>query len=115
MEEVCNILRTCGITSKYKGYDYIKDVSHLLYQKYRTTGVLEFDRSMYQTIADKYDVPISLIERNIKTVIERCIANKRQFVEDILGYKIIKSPKNSEFLESLVLYVIDIIGWFVVG
>ena len=110
MEEVSSILRTCGITSKYKGYDYIKDISHLLCQKYRETGVLEFDRSMYQVIADKYDASIFVVERNIKTVIERCIANKRQFVEDVLGYKIMKCPKNSEFLEALVLYVIDVTG-----
>lgn len=110
MEEVNVILRACGITTRYKGFIYIYDISENMYNNYQAKKTIEFDRTMYYVVADKYNISVNLIEQNIKTVIERCIANNRKIVEDILGYKIYKRPTNSDFLERLVLYIIDLNG-----
>ena len=110
MEEVSVILRACGITTKYKGFAYINDISENIYNNYQAKKTIEFYRTMYHVVADKYNISVNLIEQNIKTVIERCIANNRKIVEDILGYKIYKRPTNSDFLERLVLYIIDLNG-----
>lgn len=104
------ILRACVITTKYKGFAYIYDISEIIYNNYQVKKTIEFDRTMYHAVADKYNISMNLIEQNIKTVIERCIANNRKIVEDILGYKIYKRPTNSDFLERLVLYIIDLNG-----
>lgn len=110
MEEVNVILRACGITTRYKGFAYIYDISENIYNNYQTNKIIEFDRTMYHVVADKCNTSVNLIEQNIKTVIERCIANNRKIVEDILGYEIYKRPTNSDFLERLVSYIIDLNG-----
>ena len=101
---VRKIIRYFHITSKYKGYPLIIDAINIYIDKYGEC--IKITKDIYPILSKKYNMPISLIERDIRTVVETCWDNDKQAVEVILGYKTAKRPSNSEFIDAIAYFII---------
>lgn len=69
------IIRQFGITSKYKGYRYLLDAIHIAAENY--DECLKVTKDVYPVIAHKYGVTKVSVERDIRTVIEKCWDNNK--------------------------------------
>ena len=101
---VRKIIRYFHITSKYKGYPLIIDAINIYIDKYGEC--IKITKDIYPILSKKYNMPISLIERNIRTIVEACWDNDKQAVKTILGYKTAKCPSNSEFIDAIAYFII---------
>ena len=101
---VRKIIRYFHITSKYKGYPLIIDAINIYIDKYGEC--IKITKDIYPILCEKYNMPISLIERNIRTIVEACWDNDKQAVKTILGYKTAKCPSNSEFIDAIAYRIV---------
>lgn len=85
------IIRQFGITSKYKGYRYLLDAIHIAAENY--DECLKVTKDVYPVIAHKYGVTKVSVERDIRTVIEKCWDNNKTYLQELSGYKLSRSPK----------------------
>lgn len=102
---VYKIIRYFRITSNYKGYLLIIDAIKIYTEN--NYECLKITKDIYPTLATKYDMSLSSVERNIRTVIETCWKNDKKAVEQLLGYKINKCPSNSVFIDAIAYYIIN--------
>ena len=80
------IIRQFGITSKYKGYRYLLDAIHIAAENY--DECLKVTKDVYPVIAHKYGVTKVSVERDIRTVIEKCWDNNKTYLQELSGYKL---------------------------
>lgn len=106
MERTINILRKCKINAKYRGYLYIPEAVHILENNYDEP--LQITNDIYPQIAEKYEATVPSVEHAIRTVIERCWINDKDYVDAIIGYRTTKCPTNMEFIDALVYYIMHI-------
>lgn len=103
MKTTTDILRRCKITAKYKGYYYLPTAVKILREHYDEQ--IQITKDIYPMIAEQYDTTYLCVEHDIRTVIERCWKNNKEFVESIIGYKSYKCPTNMEFIDCVVYYI----------
>lgn len=99
--EVQKIIRQLRVTSRYKGYLLIIDATILYLEK----DFIQITKDIYPVLAQKYHMPTTSIERNIRTVIETCWKNDRRAVQNLFGYELTKCPSNMEFIEAISYFV----------
>ena len=102
---VRKIIRYFHINSKYKGYPLIIDAINIYIDNYGEC--IKITKDIYPILSMKYNVSASSIERNIRTVVEACWDNDKQTVEAVLGYKTMKCPSNSEFIDAVANKVVE--------
>lgn len=104
MEEMAeSVLRKLGITSRYKGHEYIQCAYDLIEDNEEMlTGITVL---LYPEIAKMLDVPVHNVEYNIRTAIMKSWKMNRPLLEEVCGYKLYKPPSNAEFLDALLYYV----------
>ena len=95
------IIRNFRVTSKYKGYSLIVDATNL----YMSMDFVKITKDIYPVLAQKYNISVSSVERNIRTVVETCWRNNRRAVQEIIGYNINKCPSNADFIEAISYFV----------
>ncbi len=78
------IIRQFGITSKYKGYRYLLDAIHIAAENY--DECLKVTKDVYPVIAHKYGVTKVSVERDIRTVIEKCWDNNKTYLQELSGF-----------------------------
>lgn len=112
-ERVMLLLHSLGISSKYKGYKYLKDSIRMFY----FNSELEITADIYDKLAVKYNVSKSCIERAMSRAIDigflRC---KYECVDSIFGNSISLergTPTNLEFIETIVERLSTII-WYMI-
>lgn len=97
------ILRTCHVTSRYRGYRYLVDAVDLVSNQpdvdFRIT------KDIYPALALKHHTTSYCIEHNIRTVVKRCWSCNRSYVETVLGYKPPQCPSNMEFINSIAYFL----------
>ena len=96
------IIRQFGITSKYKGYRYLLDAIHIAAENY--DECLKVTKDIYPVIAHKYGVTKVSVERDIRTVIEKCWDNNKAYLQELSGCKLSRCPSNSEFIDIIAQY-----------
>ncbi len=110
IEEIKNkttkILSDLGLTTKYLGYEYIRDLVINIIQDKRL--LQSFNKKLYPKIAIKYNTPVNNIERNIRnaiTVASQRSKNKMLF-DEISGRGTLFNagpvPSNKQFITWLV-------------
>lgn len=110
IEEIKNkttkILSDLGLTTKYLGYEYIRDLVINIIQDKRL--LQSFNKKLYPKIAFKYNTPVNNIERNIRnaiTVASQRSKNKMLF-DEISGRGTLFNagpvPSNKQFITWLV-------------
>ncbi len=93
-EDTINLLLELGITTKYLGYEYIKELVIDIIKDKRM--LKSFNTKLYPKLAIKYNTQINNIERNIRNAIS--IANKRCKNKEL--YNEISGTDNSEEIPS---------------
>lgn len=102
MRKTLNILRDCRVTSRYKGYYYLPEAVQIL--KRHENRHLRITNDIYPAIAEKYCTSIDCVEHDIRTVIEKCWNNNKEFVQSIIGYEALRCPSNREFIDCVAYY-----------
>lgn len=95
------IIREFRINSTYKGYYLIIDAVEFFVANERRC--IKITKDIYPYLSKKYQMPISCVERNIRTVIELCWNNNSTKVNDIIGYDSMVKPSNGIFIEALAV------------
>ncbi len=103
MHDVRVLIRSLGITSKYKGYRFIVEAVLLMLEN--PESGYKITKDIYPGIAKKYHTNISNIEHNIRTVVDTCWTKRREQLEKVAGYSLKHKPSNLEFLDILVFYI----------
>lgn len=102
-EETIKLLLELGITTKYLGYEYIKE---LVIDVIRDKRMLKsFNTKLYPKLAVRYNTQVNNIERNIRNAI--AIANKRcrnkELYSEVCGNNNFEDiPSNKQFITWLV-------------
>lgn len=94
------ILSELGITTKYLGYEYIKElVIDIICDK---RMLKSFNTKLYPKLAVKYNTQVNNIERNIRNAIGMASANckNKELLDEICGNA--SSPSNKQFITWLV-------------
>ncbi len=103
MQNIRILIRSIGITSKYKGYRYVVDAVLLMLERHDSG--YKITKDIYPEVARKYHTNINNIEHNIRTIVDMCWMNRRQELESVAGYTLSYKPSNLEFLDILVFYL----------
>lgn len=99
------LLRSMGVTSKYKGYFYFAEAVKLsleLIEKQNKT--INITKDIYPAISSKYKAKIENIEHNIRTIVTICWENDRSKVEKLAGLSLEIKPTNRQFLDMVTYY-----------
>ena len=97
---ITKILHELGIPSHIKGYQYIRDGVHMIFEKPDMIGGIT--KELYPELANKFDTTVSRVERAIRHAIE--VSWNRgnwDLMEDIFGNSVDidrAKPTNSEFI-----------------
>jgi len=97
---ITKILHELGIPSHIKGYQYIRDGVHMIFENPDMIGGIT--KELYPELADKFDTTVSRVERAIRHAIE--VSWNRgnwDLMEDIFGNSVDidrAKPTNSEFI-----------------
>lgn len=118
-----SIIREFRINSTYKGYYLIIDAVEFFVTNERRC--IKITKDIYPYLSEKYQMPVSCVERNIRTVIELCWNNNstkvrqhsktikwyfyRGFSNKVYRVKTIMSKKNRYRLFSVPTLIVPII------
>lgn len=103
MKEIYNVIRSLGITAKYKGYYFVADAIDIA--RKTDEEPLMITKDIYPPIARKYKASTKSVEHSIRTVVDVCWANRKQTLEELIGYPLDYKPTNSEFVDMLAYYL----------
>lgn len=101
--EITNLIHDIGVPAHIKGYQYLRDAITMVANNMDIIN--QITKTLYPTIADRYDTTPSRVERAIRHAIEIAWSRgKVETMDAIFGYTInnIKGkPTNSEFIAML--------------
>ena len=97
---ITKILHELGIPSHIKGYQYIRDGVHMIFENPEMIGGIT--KELYPELASKFDTTVSRVERAIRHAIE--VSWNRgnwDYMEELFGHSVDidkAKPTNSEFI-----------------
>lgn len=98
--EVTNIIHEIGVPAHIKGYQYLRDAIIMVINDIEVLNSIT--KSLYPSIAEKYDTTSSRVERAIRHAIEVAWSRgKMETLDNLFGYTISHGkgkPTNSEFV-----------------
>lgn len=106
MHEVYRIIRRLGVTSKYKGYYFLAEAVKMCMDMQENP--IRITKDIYPRLAKKFKSTPMNIEHDIRTIINVCWNTNRQTMSDIAGYSLNYKPTNSEFVDMLAYYLLQI-------
>lgn len=106
MHSVYKIIRKLGITSKYKGYYFIAEAVKMCMEMQEKP--MRITKDIYPLLAKKFKSTPMNIEHDIRTIINVCWNTNRQKMSEIAGYSLEYKPTNSEFVDMLAYYLIQL-------
>lgn len=99
------VMKRCKITPRYKGYIYLPAAVEIA-SRHMGESLCTM-KNIYPIVGSIYHVSVREVERNIRTVVERCWLNNRDYIVEILGYDARKCPGNGQFVDALVYYILN--------
>lgn len=105
MREVYKIIRRMGVTSKYKGYYYVTEAVGLVMEQ--RGKPIRITKDIYPRLARKFKSTPVNIEHDIRTVVNVCWLTDKKAMEAIAGYPLQYKPTNSEFIDILAYYILQ--------
>ena len=105
MRKVYRLIRQLGMTSKYKGYYYVAEavMMSMELQDYP----IKITKDIYPHLAKKFKSTPVNIEHDIRTLVNVCWEGNRTLLEEIAGYSLNYKPTNSEFIDMLAYYLLE--------
>ena len=64
-------LKCIGVDNKYTGYFFLVEIMYILINEL-PHRIISFSREVYPLVAERYNVSVCSIERDIRSVIEKC-------------------------------------------
>ena len=61
-------------------------------------------KDIYIPVGKKHDTNFYNVERGIRVVVDKCWKEDKDLMMEVLGYRAIKCPSNSEFLDAFTYY-----------
>ena len=103
MKKIYGLIRKLG--AKYKGYFFTADAIRMTmtYQE----KPLRITKDIYPNLAKKYKSTPTNVEHDIRTLVNVCWEGNRKFLEEIAGYSLNYKPTNSEFIDMLAYYLLE--------
>lgn len=103
MGNLSQLIHRLGINATYRGYHYLYKAVLLALSD--EDYLLSITKKMYLDIAAYYGIPVSNVERNLRTVITICWERgNREFLTEIASYPLTFRPSAGEFIDILVAY-----------
>ena len=99
MYEIYALLAKVGITSKYKGYDYI--AAAVKYLLDRPNKRISVTKELYPELGKMFHVPPTRVEQNIRFTINTVWEKRKGQLEKYRGTEYETRPTNAEFLTVL--------------
>lgn len=105
MKKIYGLIRKLGANSKYKGYFFTADAIRMTmtYQE----KPLRITKDIYPNLTKKYKSTPTNVEHDIRTLVNVCWEGNRKFLEEIAGYSLNYKPTNSEFIDMLAYYLLE--------
>lgn len=103
MKKIYHIIRTMGVTSKYRGYYFIAEA--VLIAARNPGCPLMITKDIYPAVAQKFRVSPCNIEQGIRTAVNICWISNREAMEKIAGGPLAARPTNSDFIDMLAYYL----------
>ena len=104
MKQQTQLIRQFNITSKYRGYYLIIDAIEIAYKNQHQC--LHITKDIYPIIARKHNISSRSVEKNIRTIVEKCWENNRELMQEVAGCKLTCCPTNSEFIDYVSYYIL---------
>lgn len=101
---IIQTLRRFKITSGYKGYYYLLDAVNIISEFHANEKPFATQKDIYIPVGEKHNTNFYNVERGIRVVVDKCWKEDKDLMMEILGYRAIKCPSNSEFLDALAFY-----------
>lgn len=98
------LLEAMGISRLYLGYDIAAEAVWRILQSGGSLVCLR--EQVYLPLAEKHHCPLTLLERNLRTVIRRAWIINAQLLQDISPYPLHAQPTVSEFLDILCTHIL---------
>ncbi len=105
MHSMYRLVRSLGITTKYKGYYCLIEALKILTEKEEKVFLITKD--LYPVLARRMHSKPENVEHNIRTVVQHCWEDHREALEQIAGCRLTKKPTNAEFLDMLLYRLRD--------
>lgn len=106
MNEIYQLLRTLGLSSTYRGYDYLAYAVYLC-QKDRNY-LLTITKWLHPEIARRFDTNAKCVERNMRTLITAYWQTGRgKLLGRLAGYRLVQQPTTGEFIAILSDYLLS--------
>ncbi len=100
MNKNYRLIRSLGVTTKYKGYYWLIEALNILAKSEEESFLITKD--LYPVLARKMHSTPENIEHNIRTVINHCWERNRDALEHMAGCHLSQKPTNAEFLDMLL-------------
>lgn len=103
MNNLSHLLHCLGINATYRGYHYLYQAVELALtdEEY----LVAITKRMYIDIASYYHIPVSNVERNLRTVITVCWERgNRNLLRQISYEPLLIKPSAGKFIDILVTY-----------
>lgn len=104
MNTEIELIRKFNITSRYKGYYLLPEAIQIAEENYGCC--LKITKDIYPVLAQRHGIPYKRVERNIRTVIEKCWENNRAFMEEIAGKELEICPSNGQFFDFVAYWML---------
>ena len=105
MNDIYELIRHIGVTSKYMGYYYLADAIEITLNMRSEDKPMKVTKDIYPILARKYKVKPHNIEHNIRTVVNICCNNHEAELEKIIGYRTKYRLSNADFIDYLAYYL----------
>ena len=105
MKKVYHLIRKLGATSKYKGYYFVAEAVKISMESQEHP--IKITKDIYPSLARKFRSTPMNVEHDIRTIINVCWMANREMMSEIAGYTLNYRPTNSEFIDMLAYYLIQ--------
>lgn len=106
MNEIYQLLRSLGLSSTYRGYDYLAYAIYLSLQD--RNYLLAITKWLHPEIARHFNTNSKCVERNMRTLITAYWNTGRgRLLGRLAGYKLTRQPTTGEFIAILTDYLLS--------
>lgn len=105
MNKIYKLIRKLGVTSKYKGYYLVAEAVKISMET--SEQPIKVTKDIYPFLAKKFKSTSVNVEHNIRTVVNVCWSANKEALDEIADYPLEYKPTNSEFIDMLAYYLID--------
>lgn len=105
MKQVYHLIRKLGATSKYKGYYFVAEAVKISMESQEHP--IKITKDIYPSLARKFRSTPMNVEHDIRTIINVCWMANQEMMSEIAGYTLNYRPTNSEFIDMLAYYLIQ--------